>query len=171
MKKKKISCRSLSCVIALTGVLVLPSYFSRVWGLSITSCTQQSDGIMCTCNTGVMKVKICREDIVHVAYSTSSAIPPRPLKVVTAEWGTPQFSKTEAGDTIILQTSKIRVKVSKSTANITYTDLGGKVILSEYGKSMTPATVEGVQTHTVRGEFYSLLMKVCMGWGSFRGGR
>lgn len=171
MKKKRISCRSLSCVIALTGMLVLPSYFSRVWGLSITSCTQQSDGIMCTCNTGVMKVKICREDIVHVAYSTSSTIPPRPLKVVTAEWGTPQFSKTEAGDTIILQTSKIRVKVSKSTANITYMDLGGEVILSEYGKSMTPATVEGVQTNTVRGEFHSPVDEGLYGLGQFQRGQ
>ena len=39
-----------------------------VWSLSVTSYTTDSDGITCTCNTGVMKVKICQADIVRVAY-------------------------------------------------------------------------------------------------------
>lgn len=160
-------------LLILTGMMVIaiPLCLSSVWGLSITSYTQEDDGIMCTCNTGVLKLKICREDIVHVAYSPTSAIPERPLKVVTAQWKTPQFTKTEAGDTIILQTGKIIVKVCKTTANVTYTDLGGEVILSEYAKSMTPVKVEGEQTNTVRGEFNSPVSEGLYGLGQFQQGQ
>jgi alpha-D-xyloside xylohydrolase len=136
------------------------------WGLSVTSYTSDADGITCTCNSGVMKVKICKEDIVRIAYSPTSTIPVRPLKIVTNTW-TPQvtFTKTEAGDTITLQTSKIKVKVSKSTANVTYTDLSNNVLLSEYAKTMTPATVEGVSTYTVRGEWNSPVDEGLYGFG------
>ena len=56
--------------------------FRCVWGLSVSSYVQDDDGITCTCDKGVMKVKICREDIVRVAYSPTSTIPARPLSAV-----------------------------------------------------------------------------------------
>ena len=80
--------------------------FQWSWGLSITSYVQDADGITCTCNTGVMKIKICQSDIVRVAYSPTSTIPVRSLKVVSNAWSTPAaFTKTESGDIIALQTA------------------------------------------------------------------
>ena len=140
------------------------------FGLSVVSYTADTDGITCTCNTGVMKVKICQADIVRVAYSPTSTIPTRPLKIVTNTWATPAtFTKTESGDTITLQTSKIKVKVSKTTANVTYTDLNNVVVLSEYAKTMTPVTVEGVSTNTVRGEWNSPSDEGLFGLGQHQG--
>jgi len=143
-------------MVAITGMMVMPLFFSKAWGLSITSYTQDSDGITCICNTGVMKVKICKDDIVRVAYSPTSTIPNRSLKIVTNTW-TPQttFTKTESGTIIILQTNRIKVKVDKSTANVTFTDLADAVILSEYSKTLTPVTVQGVSTYKVAGEWNS----------------
>jgi alpha-D-xyloside xylohydrolase len=142
--------------VALSGLAVLLMGFQWSWGLSITSYVQDNDGITCTCDKGVMKVKICKEDIVRVAYSPTSAIPNRSLKIVTNTWtpATP-FTKTESGDNIILETSRIKVKVSKSTANVSFTDLADAVILSEYSKSLTPVTVQGVSTYKVAGEWNS----------------
>ena len=144
---------------------------SLCFGLSITSYVADPDGITCTCNTGVMKVKICQADIVRVAYSPTSTIPTRPLKIVTNTWATPgTFTKTETGDTILLQTGKIKVKVSKSTANVTYTDLSNAIILAEYAKTTTPVTVEGISTNTCRGEFNSPADEGLYGLGQHQGG-
>jgi alpha-D-xyloside xylohydrolase len=142
--------------VALPALVVMAMGVQLVWGLSVTSHVQDNDGITCTCDAGVMKVKICRDDIVRVAYSPTSTIPNRSLKIVTNTWtpATP-FTKTESGDLITLQTSRIRVKVSKSTANVTFTDLADAVILSEYSKSLTPVTVQGVSTYRVAGEWNS----------------
>jgi alpha-D-xyloside xylohydrolase len=158
--------------IAMSAVVVVMTGFQGVWGLSITSYVDDSDGITATCNTGKMKVKICQADIVRVAYSPTSTIPVRPLKIVTNPWTTSApFTKTEAGDIITLQTSKIKVKVSKSTANVTYTDLSDAVLLSEYAKTMTPVTVEGVSTNTVRGEWNSPADEGLYGLGQHQAGK
>jgi alpha-D-xyloside xylohydrolase len=161
--------KGLAALSAALAALVLS--VSMCFGLSVSSYVQDADGITCTCNTGVMKVKICQADIVRVAYSPTSSIPVRPIKVVTKAWATPTFTKTEAGDTITLQTSKIKVKVSKTTANVTFTDLNNTVILSEYAKTMTPVTVEGVSTNTVRGEWNSPADEGLYGLGQHQSGK
>jgi alpha-D-xyloside xylohydrolase len=140
------------------------------FGISISSYVLDADGITATCNVGRMKVKICQADIVRVAYSPTTSIPARPLQVVTKTWATPTFTQTDAGDTITLQTSQIKVKVSKSTANVTYTDLSNAVILSEYNKTMTAATVEGVATYTTVGEFNSPTTEGLYGLGQQQNG-
>jgi alpha-D-xyloside xylohydrolase len=158
---------SLFLTIAVFMVFVRGSL-----ALSITSYVLDNDGITCTCDKGVMKVKICKADIVRIAYSPTSTIPARPLKVVTNPWSpATAFTKTETGDTISLQTSRIKVKVCKATANVTYTDLDNAVVLSEYAKTMTSATVEGVNTYTIRGEFNSPADEGLYGLGQHMAGK
>jgi len=157
--------------IALPVMILILSGFQKSWALSIQSYTLDADGITCKCNTGVMKVKICKEDIVRVAYSPTTTIPERPLKVVTAQWETPQFTKDESGDIITLQTSRIKIKVNKTNANITYTDLSDEVILSEYAKTANAVTVEGVSTHNFTGEFNSPADEGLFGLGQHMAGK
>ena len=153
-------------------MVVIMMGFQWSWGLSITSYVQDNDGITCTCDKGIMKVKICQADIVRVAYSPTSAIPARPLKIVTNAWSTPAaFTKSEAGDTIILQTSRIKVKVSKATANVMYTDLNNAVVCSEYSKSVTAATVEGTSTNTVAASWNSPSDEGLYGLGQHQAGK
>jgi alpha-D-xyloside xylohydrolase len=139
--------------------------------LSVKSYVSDPDGITATCDKGVMKVQICQADIVRVAYSPTSAIPERPIKIVTKVWSTPSFTKSESGDTIALQTAKLVVKISKSTANVSYFDLNGAVVLSEYAKSATAATVETVSTNTLRGEFNSPTDEGLFGLGQHMAGK
>ncbi|MBN1757931.1 MAG: glycoside hydrolase family 31 protein [Chitinispirillaceae bacterium] len=158
-------------LVVAAVIFTLSLGIRQVCGLSVTSFTEDDDGITCVCNSGVMKVKICREDIVRIAYASGSSIPERSLKIVTAQWEAPQFSLTEAGDIITMQTGKIKVKVSKSTANVTYTDLSDKVILAEYAKTLTPVTVEGVRTSTVTAEWNSPSDEALYGLGQHQQGK
>lgn len=139
--------------------------------LSVKSYTTDAEGVSLVCDKGVMKVRICRADIVRIAYSPTATIPVRPLKVVTKDWGATPFTKTEVGDTISLTTSKLKVKISKSTANVAYADLSGETILAEYAKTATPATVEGVATNTLRGEFHSPTDEGLFGLGQHMAGK
>jgi len=145
--------------------------FQSAFALSVKSYVADPDGITATCDKGVMKVQICQADIVRVAYSPTATIPVRPLKIVTKAWGTPVFTKSEVGDTITLQTTKLKIKVSKSTANVSYSDLGDAVILSEYAKTATAATVEGENTNTLRGEFNSPADEGLFGLGQHMAGK
>ena len=155
----------------LLGIAIAALSAKDARALSVSSYVTDPDGITATCDKGVMKVQICRSDIVRVAYSPTSAIPVRPIKVVTATWPTPTFTKTESGDTISLQTAKLLVKISKSTANVSYWDLNGAVVLSEYAKSATAATVETVSTNTLRGEFNSPADEGLFGLGQHMAGK
>ena len=79
MNKFFVSVAGTSLAVILIGVQLC-------FGLNIVSYTSDTDGITCTCNTGIMKVKICMADIVRVAYTSSSTIPARPLQIVTNTW-------------------------------------------------------------------------------------
>jgi len=155
----------------LWGLALLLACGEDAAALAVKSTVLDADGLSITCDKGVMKVQICRADIVRIAYSPASTIPVRPLKVVTKAWDATPFTRTEVGDTITLTTAKLKVKVSKATANVSYADLAGETLLSEYAKSATAATVEGEATNTLRGEFNSPVDEGLFGLGQHMAGK
>ena len=146
--------------------MALMFWASLGFGLNVTSYVTNTDGITFTCNVGLMKVQICQSDIAHLTYTPTSSFPSKTQLVVTRTWSTPSFTTSDVGDTVTLQTSRIKVKVSKSTANIAYTDLSNVVATSEYAKSMTATTVSGVSTYTVTTSFNSPTTEGLYGLGS-----
>lgn len=116
-------------------------------------------------NAGIMKIKICQPAIARVTYAPAASFPEKKSLVVLKEWQKPQFTVSEAGDIITLTTSRMKAKVSKSTAAVTFTDLSDNVILSEYEKSMTPTTVEGEATYTVNTSYHSPTDEALYGLG------
>lgn len=155
----------------LWGIAALFVCAHEAQALSVKSYTTDAEGVSLVCDKGVMKVRICRADIVRVAYSPTATIPVRPLKIVTKDWGTTPFTKIEVGDTITIATSKLKVKISKATANVSYADATDATLLSEYSKSATAVTVEGVATNTLRGEFNSPTDEGLFGLGQHMAGK
>ncbi len=151
----------------ITGIL---TGVQCIFGLSITSYTKDTDGITCVCNTGVMKVQICKADIIRVAYAPKTTIPARLIPIVNKKWDTPTFTESESDGVITLQTGKLKVTINKTDANVTYATTGDEVILSEYNKKMTAATVEGVSTNTITAEFNSPATEGLYGLGQHEKG-
>ena len=150
MKKNTIS------IIMRTFFIFAPIVWTHTtWGLNVKSYSTGDDGVTFTCDSGKMKVQICQPDIVHITYTPTADFPSKTQLVVTRTWPTPSFSTDAAGDTVTIATSRIKIKVSKSTANVTYTDLSNDVILAEAAKSMTAATVENTATYTISTSYYS----------------
>ncbi len=125
----------------------------------VVSFTKDSDGITCNLDKGLMKVKICLDNIIEVKYTFLPLFPDKPSLVITNEWkNLPVFSVTEDAGEIVLTTSKVKVIVNRQNNSVRYTDLKGNLILREdisKGKSMTPVTIAGMPAYTCATQFDS----------------
>lgn len=125
----------------------------------VVSFTKDNDGITCNLEKGLMKVKICTDNIIEVKYTFLPIFLDKPSLVITNEWkDTPGFTITENAGEIVLTTSKIVVIVNKENNSVRYTDLRGINILSEdgsNGKSMASVTIAGIPTYSCITQFDS----------------
>ena len=136
---------------------------------SIVSYTTDADGITCTLDKGFMKVKICKEDVVEVKYTSLTALSQKTSLVVTNLWTSqPQFQVTENSTEIIISTGKLKIKLTKLTNSIQYIELNGALILAEddsVGKKMTAATIAGINTYNCETLFRSPVDEALFGLG------
>lgn len=112
------------------------------------------DGIVVTCADGLLKLQICADGIVRVAFAKERAFFAResymldPKRVVE----TPLWTVTEATETISLRTARLEVRVDRRTGAVAFFDATGKPVLAERsgGRTFEPAEVMGERTAHVR---------------------
>jgi alpha-D-xyloside xylohydrolase len=125
----------------------------------VVSFTKDNDGITCSLDKGLMKVKICMDNMVEVKYTSLPLFLDKPSLVVINKWkDTPGFTVTESAGDIIITTAKLKVIVSKLSNSVRYTDLKGNLILSEdgsQGKTMTAVTIAGIPAYNCTTQFNS----------------
>jgi len=157
-------------VIALIVAITISSFATlHSAKASIISYTKDNDGVTFALDKGIMKVKICKDDIIEVKYTTLSAFPSKTSLVVNNEWAvTPKFKVAESLGEIIISTGRLKIKVNRSTNSIKYTDLNDVIILSEDetdGKKMTEATIAGIHTNNCETQFISPAGEALYGLG------
>ena len=114
----------------------------------VTGVQQQPDGVLLTLHSGVMRIQVSTDSIIHVVYSPTSAIPKQPGYVVTkTAWPVPQWKMESNSREVILTTSRLKVVVIRRDSTIAYYDLSGKKLVQEGPKTMTPARVNGENTY------------------------
>jgi alpha-D-xyloside xylohydrolase len=107
---------------------------------------------------GQMQIKVCKADIIEVKYTIFGSFQNRQSLVVNKKWTYPAFRLTENKTEFIITTSRLKVIVNKATNAVSYTDLAGTVITSETAgdnKTITPATIAGINTYNVSTQFDS----------------
>ena len=117
-----------------------------------------------------MRLQVCQADIIRITYTNASSLPSKTSLSVNASWGTPSFCVTEAAGVLTITTSRMKAKVTESTGLVSYTDLNDNALVSEYSKSLTAATVEGVATNTVAAAFNSPTNEALFGLGQHQDG-
>ena len=136
---------------------------------SVVSFKKDNDGITCTLDKGLMKVKVCLDNTIEVKYTTLPAFLDKPSLVITNEWKTtPGFTVTDNPKEIVITTSKLKVVVNRQSNSVTYTDLNGNTILAEddsQGKTMAEATVAGIDCYTCTSQFNSPADEALYGLG------
>jgi len=136
-----------------------------------SSYSVDAEGVTFTGSFGQMKLQVCKEDILRVAYTTASSLPEKSSLSVSNSWTPPTpFCVSEASGTVTILTSRMKAKVDLMTRQVTYTDLADNVVLSEDSKSLTPATVEGVATQRVQTVFQSPAGEGLFGLGQHQDG-
>ncbi len=125
---------------------------------TVVSYKKTPDGVTFKLDKGLMYLRICKADIVEVKYTIFDALPQKTSLVVNNPFTikTP-FSVTENGGTVQIKTSRLVISVDKATNAIVYKDLKGNVITaeSEHNKTMTPATIVGINTYNCNTQFNS----------------
>ena len=158
MKKLKLTLIALALMVLTVAVQA-----------SVISYKKDSDGITCNLDKGLMKVKICFDNTVEVKYTILPVFLDKPSLVITNDWKTtPGFTVTENSKEIVITTSVLKIVVNRQSNSIKYTDLTGNVILAEddsQGKTMTEATIAGIDTYNCSTQFISPADEALYGLG------
>jgi alpha-D-xyloside xylohydrolase len=135
---------------------------------TVKSYKKNTGDVTFTLDKGLMKIIICRDDIIEVKYTMLKAFLTRPSLVVNNTWAQhPPFTVTDNKGDIIITTKKLKIKINKATNAISYATLNGKVITAEdkENKTMTAATIAGINTYNVSTQFISPANEALYGLG------
>lgn len=147
---------SKSGLFLCTFLLVVATVTTQA---KVVSFTKDKDGITCSLDKGLMKVKICLDNMVEVKYSSLPVSLDKPSLVIVNKWDKqPGFKINEQPGEIIIATDKMKIIINKSDNSVRYTTLSGELILSEdgsKGKTLNPATIAGIQTYNCSTQFIS----------------
>ena len=114
----------------------------------VTGIQRQADGVVFTMQSGVLKLLICSDSVVHVLYSPTASFAERfdPV-VIKKQWPAVNWSVESNEDAVTLRTARLKVVVTRKDGAITYRDLSDKQLLQEGSRKLTPARVNGEDTY------------------------
>ncbi|MBB6131136.1 glycoside hydrolase family 31 protein [Mucilaginibacter lappiensis] len=152
-------------LILLTGFWLKAENVSA----NIISYKKEADGVSFSLDKGLMKIKVCRDDIIEVKYTILKSFSQSPSLVVNNNWASRVgFTVTEFDGNVVINTGALKVVVNKITEAITYTTITGKVITAEdktENKSMLAATIAGINTYNCTTQFCSPQDEALFGLG------
>jgi alpha-D-xyloside xylohydrolase len=135
---------------------------------NVISFTKNAKSVTFKLDKGLMQLNICKADIIEVKYTIFDSFPTKESLVVNNKWAlATAFTVTDGKTEVTINTAKLKIKINKATNAITYCDLGGKVITAEASrnKSMSPATIAGIETYNVSTSFNSPATEALYGMG------
>ena len=114
------------------------------------------EGLLVRAGDGFLKLEVCADDVVRVAYAKDQAFFARQsLAAQPKRCDGAQFEVTEGAGTATLATLKLRVRVDLATGRVEFFDPTGAPVLQEKdgGRTIMAATVQGEDTQHVRQEW------------------
>jgi alpha-D-xyloside xylohydrolase len=166
----KVTWHAVAVFIAATVAM------SPAWGAPIPVQNYRADpeGVTVTMSPGTVRLTVCADGIIHVAYSPTAAAPVGQDFVVTnRSWPATPFNVDGSGDQLTISTRKLKVAVDKATGSITFFDASGQLLLGEPasgGKIMTAVTVNGESSFQPEQSFNSPADEFLYGLGQFQEG-
>ena len=124
---------------------------------AIRSYQVKSNEVVFKLDKGLMKVVICKDDVIEVKYTILDEFPKINSLIIDHKWQPTTFNVGQDGTDYIITTKRLKIVINKATNAITYKNAKGETITSEdsENKTMQPATVAGINTYNVSTEFNS----------------
>jgi len=114
----------------------------------VTGVQQEPNAVLLTMRSGVTRIEVCTDSIIHIVYSPTASLPKKTDYVVVKSWWPPVQWKMESNDQeVTVVTPRLKVIVTRKDGLIGYTDPAGTKLLLEGPKTLTPATVNGENTY------------------------
>jgi alpha-D-xyloside xylohydrolase len=128
------------------------------WAAARAPVEKLGDGVLLHAGGAFVRLQIRSDDIVRVLHSRDRA--PRVDDLVVLPPGgasseRPKWSLAQDASAAVITTRRLKVSVNLADGAVTFADASGRTILAEVSGSsapprLTPATVQGEQTHHVR---------------------
>jgi alpha-D-xyloside xylohydrolase len=142
----------------ILSTLCLSSFFAAApayaqWNAAnpVTSVGLQPRGLLLHMQTGLMRLTVCTDSIIHVEYTPTASFPTRPdYVVVKTTWPPVEFKTESAPGVATLSTARLTLKITLEDGVIEYQDAQGRKLFNEGPRSMTPQEMDG--EHTFRAE-------------------
>jgi hypothetical protein len=100
--------------------------------LVATSLQRVPEGLVVRVGDGFLKLEVCADDVVRVAYARDQAFFARKsLAAQPKRCESAQFEVTEGAGTATLATSKFRVRIDLATGKVAFFDAAGAPVLEE----------------------------------------
>lgn len=114
-----------------------------------------ADGIIVPVGDGLLKLEVCAEDVVRVAYARDRGFFQRKTLATEVRRNEQVPWSLSSGDgSATLSTSKLKARVNLASGAVTFLDASGQPILAEKaGRMMNPAEVQGEKTFHIRQEW------------------
>ncbi|MBN2576024.1 MAG: DUF5110 domain-containing protein [Deltaproteobacteria bacterium] len=162
--------RRITCFLALLLVAGGCSTASRPPSPAPSPANVQraAGGVLVRVGDGFLKLEICADDVVRVAYAKNQAFFAR--KSLAAEpkrCAGAQFDVTEAAKTATVATSKLRASIDLGTGQVAFLDAAGVPVLKEKagGRTLMPAIVQGERTQHAGQEWLAHANETLYGLG------
>ncbi|MGZ3751592.1 MAG: TIM-barrel domain-containing protein, partial [Mucilaginibacter sp.] len=149
----------------ITAVLLLLIINVTAAKASVISYKKEADGLLFTLDKGLMKVTVCKDDIIEVKYTVFDNFITKPSLIVNAKWSFPPFKVLEDSYKVTIITTRLKVTITKASNNITYADIKGNVVAKEDDKNIAPATIAGIDTYNITTQFNSPKDEALFGLG------
>jgi alpha-D-xyloside xylohydrolase len=143
--------RSMRRTVPLLVLFTVSLVLSIAAQVAPRAAQQVEDGLIVPIGDALLKVEVCAEDVIRVAYAPDRAFFARPSVATTPRrCGGAQFEVATIADAVTLSTARLKVRVTLSTGAVTFLDASGEVVLAETARSMSPAGVQGERTFHIQ---------------------
>lgn len=136
---------------------------------TIRSFTKQPDGLNFLLDKGIMRIKVCRDDMIQVKFTLFDTFPAEKSLVVNNSFTDKvDFKVIQNMESVVIQTKKLIVKVDRLTNAVTFLTLNGDLITSEdkaTNKTMNAQQVAGISTFSCSTRFNSEADEALYGLG------
>jgi alpha-D-xyloside xylohydrolase len=154
----------LKCIaLLIIGLLLLQS--ARA---SVISYTKNREGVIFKLDKGLMNIRICKADIIEVKYTIFDTFPEKESLVIDNPWKQESpFTVADNKGQITITTSKLLIRINKTSNAITYINKKGEVITAESAenKTMNKTTIAGIDTYNCNTGFNSPADEALFGLG------
>jgi alpha-D-xyloside xylohydrolase len=162
---KKIEKTGAITMLFLSFIFLLTNTANAV----IKSYQKTKDGVSFNLDKGKMYIRIVKDDIIEVKYTNLTTLPEKKSLVVLPNVSfKSNYTVTETKGHVVITTGKLKIKVSRQSNAISYSDLAGNEVLaesSEGNKYIRDTTVAGIETSSCATTFNSPATEALYGLG------